>query len=399
MADVVSSGFGEGSEDDGGGRPRWLAGAVVLALAAGLGILALRQGTDGPPEPAPAAAPSAPRPAPAGPADLPPEAVYRLDGVPGPGPAGTRLLVGGRRPGVLDAATGRLTPLPAPGLRPGEDAYVRRGRGYTVVLAGAGTRPLAEAALVPDGGGARVPLGAATDALPLRDGTVLTVACPPGGDPACTVSARTRSGGTAWTRAAAGPLGLLADTPAGLVATSARKGSTELRLVEPRSGRTLRSYGTASSVLAVSDRRLAWVPAGCPYACPVLVADLADGRTRRLPAVAGVAATGAFSADSRRLAVGFAGLHAQDPARSQPRDGYAAVIDLDRVGWLHAPGLSTGPKSAPVPLWSRDRLLLAVTDGTGAGRVASWDPGEPRLTVLPVRLAGFAAVPGEFAAL
>lgn len=396
MAEVLSSGYPEGPDD--GGRPRWLAGVLVLVVAVGLGVLAVRAGGGGD-RPAPDAAPVVETRAPVvvPPVALPPEPVYQLDGVPGPGPAGARLVVGGARPGVVDAATGRLTPLPALGLRAGENAWVRRGPGFTVVLSGWGSRPAPAAVLVPDAG-ARVPLGTAVDALPMRDGTVLTVACPPGSEASCTVSRRTRTGGTLWTRADADFLGLLADTPAGVVAAAVDGDALRLALVEPRTGRVLRAFGRAAVVLAVSDRRVAWTPEGCTSACPVLVADLAGGGTRRLPAAAGRAATGAFSADSERLAVGFAGLHAEDPDRARARDGYAAVIDLGRGGWVRAPGLTTGPKSSPVPRWVGDRLLLAVADGKGAGRIASWSPGEPRLTLLPVRLTGFDAVPDEFTA-
>ncbi|HEX6756273.1 MAG TPA: hypothetical protein VF109_10060, partial [Mycobacteriales bacterium] len=340
MPDVLSSGFPEQDEEvlvrPPPYRPRWVSVVLLLALVAGAAALAVRQGTGRPhaAEPTPSRTPIAPAPhppPPAVPVGLPPDPVYRLDGDPGAGPAGTRLLVGGRQPGMLDAATGDLTPLPAAGVA-GESAHVLPGRGYAVVLVGVGSRPLPRAVLMPDGGGGAVPLGPVSAALPRRDGTVLTLTCPAG--PPCTMSDRTRTGRTVWSRGGSEPLALLADTPAGLLAGRYGEGGLALRLVEPRSGRTLRVIGWAETVLGVSDRRLAWTPAGCASACPVVVAELADGRARTLPAAGGRPATGAFSGDSQRLAVGFVGLEASDPDRSRQRDGYAAVLDLRTPGWV-----------------------------------------------------------------
>jgi hypothetical protein len=416
VRDVLSSGLPEDPGDDPGRgagghppayRPRWLTGLVVLVLAVGLGTLAARQGTGRPraAEPTPTrttrvipAPPATAAPDRAAEVPLFPDAVFQLQGVEGPGPAGTRLVVGGRAPGILDAATGRLTRLPVPGLRADETAWVRRGRGYTVVLLVGPRSSRAEAVLVPDGGG-RVPLGPVSDALPMRDGTVLTLVCPEDNKPPCSMAGRTRSGGTVWTRRGGEPLGLLRDTPAGLVAVRYAGESWTLLVADPRTGRTLRDLGRIGSVLAVSDGRVAWTADDCTTSCPVGVTELADGRTRRMPASAGVPGRGAFSPDSERLAVGFMGLHSQDPNRTRQRDGYAAVLDLRTPGWVRAPGLATGPKSAPVPVWAGDdQVLLGVSDGDNDGRVALWRLGTERLTVLPVRLPGLNASPDEFGA-
>jgi hypothetical protein len=414
VPDLLSSGFTDQDEYAGSRppayRPRWVSVLLLLALVAGAAVLAVRQGTGRPHAAVPAAAPT-PRPTrvilarpptatpPGATEDLPPDAVYRLDADPGTGPAGTRLVVGGREPGVLDAATGRLTALPAPGLAAGEAVTVRRGRGFTVVLVGVGTRPQPQATLVPDGGGAAVGLGPALDVLPRRDGTVLTLACGFGDNlTGCTLSDRSRTGGTVWSRRGAEPLELIADTPAGVVAGRYYDDGLELRLLDARTGRTLRTFGRAGAMLGVSDRRLAWSPAGCLSACPVLVAELAGGSIRTLPAVAGRSSTGAFSPDSERLAVGFIGLDAHDPDRALQRDGYAAVLDLRTPGWIRAPGLTTGPNSAPVPIWTATGdVLLGTADAGGKGRISLWRAGAARLTVLPGSLAGFDAVPAELA--
>jgi Tol biopolymer transport system component len=111
----------------------------------------------------------------------------------------------------------------------------------------------------------------------------------------------------------------------------------------------------------------------------------------------------AFSRDGRRLAIGYAGLLPDDPSTSPQRDGYVAVVDLDsgfdRVRLV--PELTTGPASTALPVWSPDgRLLLVVpTDGSGSGRLVSWTPGAPRVTILPIGLAGFYGTPGTAAPL
>lgn len=413
VPDVLSSGFPEQDEDAWARppayRPRWLSAVAVLAVAAVLAVLAVRQGT-GRPDTA-TAAPTrtirvipAPPPTPTPPtrpradAGLRPAPVHRLDGDPGVGPAGVRLVVGGREPGVLDAGTGLLTPLPAPGLGSGEGVLVRRGAGYTITIVGFNSRPQARAWLVPDGGGAAVDLGDVQDLLPRRDGSVLTEFCTPD-PPLCSLAARSRTGAPLWTRRLGSFVELVGDTPYGVLVSAHREdGRMEPRLIEPRTGAVRREFGRVEMVLGASGRRVAWRPAGCDSNCPVVVADLADGRTRRLPAVAGRSVTGAFSPDSQRLAVGFMGLDPNDPDLSRQRDGYAAVLDLGNPGWVRAPGLTTGVKSAPVPVWTPagDRLLLGTADA-GQGRVAVWRPGDARLTVLPTRLVGFDAVPAEFA--
>ena len=104
----------------------------------------------------------------------------------------------------------------------------------------------------------------------------------------------------------------------------------------------------------------------------------------------------------RGLAFASGGGARVDPDPAEDRDGYVTVIDLgagDRGA--RVPGLATGANSMALPVWTRDgRLLLVVpTDEHGAGRVAVWTPGAPRLTVLPVALSGFYCSPGEAVAV
>jgi hypothetical protein len=110
----------------------------------------------------------------------------------------------------------------------------------------------------------------------------------------------------------------------------------------------------------------------------------------------------AFSADGRRIAIGYAGMYAEDVSPSPQRDGYVQVIDQDRSDfWQEVPDLTTGPASTALPVWAPDgRLLLVVpTDGDGSGRVAMWEPDAPRITLLPVGLTGFYGLPGLAAPL
>jgi hypothetical protein len=372
--------------------PPGLTAAATVLLAAALAVLAVRDGTGRLPTPP---APSA-RPVDLGP--LPPDAVYRLVGDPGPGPRDVRLLVGGAHPGVLDAGTGRLAPLP--GLPPAAaysvDLYP--GRGYAVALL---TRAdsLTRGLLLPSAGGAR-DLGAVRDVLPRRDGTLLTVTCLAGTGGGCVLASRTATGAVRWQRRVPSEVDLVRDTPYGVVtATPVDAGRWELRLEDPDTGRVADDFGVGGPVLAAGDRLLTWLPDGCWSGCGLLAADLRLGTRLMLPGSAGRPAYGAFSPDGRRLAVGFWGLHRQDPDRSGQRDGYAAVLDLHRAAWTRVPGLTTGAQTAPLPVWTRDGRLLLATGRDGAGRVAAWRPGEPRLTVLPVRLDRFEVRPAAFSLL
>jgi len=384
-------------------RPRWLSTLGVVALAVALAVLAVRDGTGRPPAartaaptPPPALLSSAPTVLPGPP---PPDAVYRLDGVEGPGPVGVRLLLGGLRPGVLDAGTGRLTGLRDLRHDTGDPVDLRRGPGLTVALVHSDAYYV-RASVLPDGGGS-TDLGTVQDALPMRDGSVLAAVCLAGSGGGCSLSQHTAAGGLRWQRRVSARMVLVRDTPYGVLTLLPGDEAGGLLQVEnPRRGKIVLDLGVVGSVLAASDRLVAWQAAGCLSGCPVLVADLGTGVRRVLPALAGRPAVGAFSPDGQRLAVSFVGLPPQDPDRSRQRDGYVAVLDLRTSVWTRAPGLTTGAKVAAVPVWTPDgdRLLIATANG-GVGRIAVWRPGDPRLTVLPVQLGGFFVEPGTFSLL
>jgi hypothetical protein len=375
------------------------AAAVYLALHAGGGA-----GTDRPPS----AEPSldvrirpAPNPARTGPPA--PIARYRLDGAAGIGPAGVRMLVGGREPGVLDVGTGRLAALPVR-TGPGDVAELDHAGGTTTVLLRNPNRLRARAVAL-GGNGTAASLGQALDVLPMRDGTVLAEDCDgASGTGPCTLTGHDPTGAARWKRSVPSQLDLVRDTPYGLlVRTYQGDLGGVVRLENARSGAVYRVIGRAYAVIGADDRQVVFVPAACGSACDLTLADLDNGSSRFLAENPGNPTVAAFSPDGRRLAIGFAGMLPDDPSTSQQRDGYVAVLDIDsgfdRLRLV--PELSTGAASTALPVWSPDgRLLLAVpTDGAGSGRVVSWKPDAPRVTILPVGLTGFYGTPGLAAPL
>lgn len=401
MADILDSGPGPRPRP---ARRRWttlLAGVLVAATAA---VLAVRSGPGRPDRPAPTVGPSvvavpAPTPWPTGPPA--PEAVYRVSGDPGRGPAGLRLLVGGGRPGVLDAGEGVLRPLP--GLRVPAGAVVdldRRG-GTTVALIRGMDGPSRGLALPDPGGSAG--LGAVDDVLPMRDGTVLTVGCAtPGVD--CVLTSRAATGTVRWRRPVPSGFDLLRDTPYGLLVQifppdtdTDTDFSPLIQLQDARSGRVSRTVGLADQVLGVDDRHVVLQPVPCDGGCPLSLVDLSDGTRSVLPRPSGSPGFAVFSPDGHRIAVGCYGLHSQDPNPQVVREGFVAVLDLDRRTWTRMPGLTTGAKTMPLPAWTPDGTRLVVASGNdGVGTLVTWQPGAARLTVLPVRLRDFDSQPGMF---
>jgi hypothetical protein len=400
VADVLSSGPETGGP--GGrqrGRRRWtgvLAGGLVAATAAYLAVHSGGGGTD-PPRSAGLDIQVRPPPNPQRTGPLPPQAVYRLDGDPGVGPAGVRMLVGGRQPGVLDAHTGRLTPLPVT-TSIGDVAELDRAGGTTTVVVHNRNRLRSRAALIPPSGRA-VRLGQVLDLVPLRDGGVLAEDCDgAAGTGPCTLTAYSTAGAERWDRTVARQLDLVRDTPYGLL-VRAYQGDLGgvVRLEDERSGGVRRVVGRTYAVLGADDRRVVFLPAGCGSDCELTLTDLATGASRFLPENPGNPTVAAFSADGRRLAIGYAGLLPEDSNASPQRDGYVVVLDLAAGDGMHlVPGLTTGASGTALPVWARSgQLLLAVpTDGAGSGRVVLWPPGARRLTILPVGLTGFYGAPG-----
>jgi hypothetical protein len=396
VADLLSSGPEPGAPGRSHPRgPRRWAGLLAAGLVAT--ALAVQAGGDArSPRVAPPSFPTRPGPAPA-------PAVYRLDGDPGTGPAGLRMLIGGRQPGVLDTGTGAVAALPV-AVAPREVAELDHAGGTTTVLVHNASRLRSRALAFWPGGGA-VPLGPAVDLLPMRDGGVLAEDCSgPGYVGPCTLTAYGRTGAPGWRRSVAQKLDLVRDTPYGLLvgAEEADDAGRLVRLEDARSGAVHRVIGPAYAVLGADDRRVVFTAAACGPGCALTLADLAGGPSRVLPGDPGIPAAAAFSPDGGRLAVGYAGLPVENRSGATQRDGRVAVIDLTGPGrWQWVPGLTTGTDSTALPVWAPDgRLLLVVpTTGAGSGRVVLWAPGAARLTILPVRLTGFYGKPGSVAGL
>lgn len=400
MVDVLDS----GPEPRLRRRRRWstpLVGVLVVASAA---VLAARTGggaSDRADRPVQAVEPSIilrPPPTPRRTGEPPPDGSYRLDGVPGVAPPGVRLLLGGNQPAVLDLHTGRQTALPAFGATGADSVEIRRTGRLTAALVFSAADRFTRAYALPDGGRPAA-LGVVRDVLPMKDGTLLTVVCVAGTGGGCVLGSRTATGAVRWQRPVPRLSTLVRETPYGVV-TWVYQGDTGglVRVEDPRTGRVVRDLGRTYTVLAADDRQVAYQRPGCDADCPVLVSSLADGSRRTLPAASGKAVTGAFSPDGRRLAIGVVGLHSEDLSPTDQRDGYAAVVDLAGGDWQLLPGLSTGPRSVPLPFWSAadDRLLVLAGD-EGVNRVAAWRPGDPRAAVLPVRLSYPFLQPGQAA--
>lgn len=392
MAEVLSSGPEPRPVGPRRSRPRWLSVLALVVAGALLAVLAVRDGTGR--RPAPAVAVTTPpvlletSPVTTGPP--PPDAVYRLDGDPGPGPPGVRLLVAHRSEGaVLDVGSGRLTPLPGLRVDPGASVDLRRRGSLTTALVYSNQEQGNHGWALPDGGRA-VDLGRVQDLLPALDGTLHAVVCVAGTGGGCVLSSRTATGRVRWQRRVPSALGLVRDTPYGLLTvTYLPDGPGVLRLEDARTGRVLLVLSRAGHPLAATDRIVAYQSPDCYPGCPVLLVDLATGSRWNVPVPEGRAAAGAFAPDGSGLAVAFQGLHTQDPFPARRRDGYVVLLDLRRGGWLEVPGLTTAAKATPVPVWTPGGTLLLGTGDHGNGRVASWRPGARRVTVLPARLTGF----------
>jgi len=370
-------------------RRRWTTPVAGIAVAAVAVVLAGRAG--GSPDPPPPVAVDGPeisvRPAPnPGRTSPAPEPVARLDGDPGPARPGLRLMLGGDRPGVLDLGTGRLTAFPGLPARPGDTVEVRRTGRTTALLVTNPAEPDARAYVLPDGGRA-VDLGPVRDALPLRDGTVLTVRCATGA-PGCLLAARSATGARLWQRGLPRAARLVRETLLGVVlwVYDGGSGGGQVRIEDPRSGQPTRRLGRTYAVLTADQRHVAYQPLGCQYDCPIVVTALADGSRRTLPVAPGAATTATFSPDGRWLAVGFQGL---DPWYASPgadRDGHLAVADLAAGTWHRMPGLTTAAHNTPLPVWTGTGELLVAAGRDGDNRFVAWTVGAPRITVLPIRI-------------
>ncbi len=303
----------------------------------------------------------------------------RVTGPRGIGPAGLRLLVSGPNPQVVDAHSGRSSPVP--GLRLGRDegALVQVVPGALVVSVGSASsvRPKSSL-LVP--GGRPVPLGDDVRVVPARRGGDLIVSSYGPGGTSVVVTGRTGRIRADWVQP--GLVTPLVDTAAGLlVARSAVAGSAavDLLLVDPATGVRRRALATKRTVVAVGPTAVAHVPAACARACRLTVTRLAGGRSRDYPTPdAGLPSRGAFSPDGRWLALGVPGQYLN--GRLAVRPGFTAVLDLATGTVQQVGGVETSAeRTADLSWWGRDHLVLGVWRDDRAS-VALWSvrrPDEP----------------------
>jgi hypothetical protein len=229
---------------------------------------------------------------------------------------------------------------------------------------------------------AEVPAG--TYAVPGHDGSLLVVTATQTGQNLARYTSLERS-------PAVRPLGpsysLVGEVMQGLVVreplgASPDSTSGELLVVDPRTGRVVRDYGSdADEFPAVQGDRVAWVVSlPCRTGCVLRVADLASGRTTdtQLPGTSQTDGIGkAFSPDGSNLAVSYA-----EPNSTQRRVGVVS-LPSSKITWIS--GIASGRTGYAVgTTWSTDgRTLVLSTSNRTFGRFALWDVTTHQLTAMP----------------
>lgn len=403
MADVIAS--GPERPEPRRRPPPWLIMLVVVAALAG----AVRLWGGASPTPAAPTALPEPGPQTASPTPTPTgrPATFRLAGRPGSAPPGLRVLIGGQYADTADGHTGPSVvtgagrPQPLPGVGPSTATRlvtVQRLPGATAILIQDGRYRSLSATIRPDRGPA-VELGPGLDTVVAAHGGGVIAADSGWTRRPGRLVGYTPTGRLRWQRPLREATIAQRDTPYGLlvqvVAEPDNSSSGRLALVEARSGHLLNDIGAAEVVLASTDDKVAWIPAGCdtpPRHCSALaVTDLRTGRQQRYDLASGwPPSAAAFSPDGRTLAVSFAGQH-DSVAQADP-DGYVSVLSLDTHRSERMPGLTTGAKQAPTLGWDDDGdLVLGVNVDDEFDRLLLWDPGMPGPIVLPARLPPYTA--------
>jgi hypothetical protein len=359
-------------------RRRWSVVALAAAAVLLFGYVATHRDPVRRPDPPRAAEPT-------------PSGLPRVTGERVRGPEGLKLLVSGQYPQIIDTFTGHSGPVPGVQLSAGERAAVQVVPAGTVYTEIAPSTTRSHTTLVPLTG-ARHPivLGYDVAVVPALRGSDLYVAARGPGSTKVTVTAASGRPRTSWT--AGGALTPLRDTAAGLVVRQlGDRGVAELRVLDPRTGAVRRRIAVGGIVVAVGPVSVAYVPADCRGDCPLSVATLADGRTRRypLPPDTGNPAVGSFAPDGRRLALGVPGQYRGGRLIVVP--GFAEVLDLTTGEFTRIPGLDTAAERAPDLSWSGDTLVLAAWSGSG-GQVGIWSADRrDQLRVLRTEPPGDAA--------
>jgi hypothetical protein len=290
-----------------------------------------------------------------------------------PGLSGTRLSLGGRKPFVVDLASGVVSRIPSD---PDNPTSLFRQGGYTVLVSN-------ERAWAVPAGRTRPqrPLGRALAAMPaLAEDRVWLVTmrfgAPQQQYDLVEVGLADGRTHTRWTLPyQAAPVAVL---PSGLLA---RDFDDNLVVVEPGSGRVRDVLARSATLVDARGGRVAWVDGRDLH-----VRDLATGTETVVPpppgsrswhALEGATASagccyvlGAFSPDGRRLAV-YAPL-------AGPGALGLAVVDLVRGGTALVPGSAGATPTGCLPClaWASNGWLYFFTVGPAMTSIGVWGAGE-----------------------
>ena len=380
-----------------GGWPRppsWVwAIAAVATVAVLVGVIVARTGRHG-------ATPTSAVTSPAAAAGngglrMPPRKPARMAGQPLPREAGVRLMLGGRRPAWLWAATGRTDPI---------RGLPRRGNGYQLIRVAGGwaalpfpgsgvwcgdncAPPPMPAYYIADGSRQASRLGAADFVAPAATtGAVWLVSYRAGAVmPATRATAQEFSAsGAALGPRRRLPRGSVIDqgTAAGLLLAPApgRAGVARYQLWQPGTRRAGRSF---QNLIAVSPGEIAWMPA-CTARCTVHVLNLAGGPGRVIPLPGrSQAYQGAFSPDGRLLALQVT---ARIGAGGRAEATRLAVATVASGRLTAVPGTTIGAGISVDFGWQAGSSRLVADAGLqDAWQVADWRPGDARLYVAITR--------------
>ena len=310
-----------------------------------------------------------------------PRTTAALDGPRGTVPESVRVLVGGAAPASIDARTGTLSPLAGLSIQPDQEARLTPVPGGGVLALVVDDRS-SKAVLLK--GGAAQDLGAALQAVPLRDGGVMLLRQ---GNGRTTVELRGADGKAGGTWSVRGLVTALRDTAGGLLVSRVLSTGTaggELALVDPRTGKDRRKVADGRDVLTVTDAAVVSVPGDCRENCAVSVTPLTTGKERKLPVVRGAAPqAAALTTDGELLAVSVPSDYVNGGV---PRAGFVTVFDLVDGTSRALPGVrpATGQHAGVSWAPGGDLLTVAVWRGNRAW-IGFWSPARPAEppTVLP----------------
>ena len=383
---------------------RWPRRAAVIAAALLVAtVLIVEHLPRSRPATPPTASPAATPPAAATPAPLPISAPVAaglahdeggLSGPTLPWDASLRLPVTGAQPVWLSPASGRTEPIRGLPRDPSGYQFTQVGGGWAVQALSA-ARPVCGNCAGPplpvyflaERAAAATPVGVATDVAPgAATGTLWLTSYPAGADLSAAVglAREVRVTGAAAGAAVRLPAGYLIAraTDRGLLLESAAQGAgaADFELWDPATSRAGRTF---TGVVAASAGEIAWAPR-CATACQVQVLDLGTGRptTVTLPGVSS-AASAAFSPDGSLLALEVSFYNGGDGGQLATQLDVASAAS-GRVTVV--PGTWVSSDALAGFGWpAGGDTLIAELSFTTRVQVASWRPGNTRLSVAAIR--------------